>query len=239
LAREDLQGQVGKGGYSDFEFTVTDAWFGKSEAFEAAKEGGGPPTIFCQWVGDVEGLEGVPNLTEDGFHPSFELAVDWDVINDGKSVKYVGSGKERFGKWYGRMVGEVFDFTQDIPEGQHPFDGDSHPRDAQNWVGTKWFMVDKEYDFGRLGKTNKLMPAKFLGSGNAGSATVTAAATATPAGDANDGLRGTVEALAMAHTTYAEFQKAALAVPGVAQDTALVVQIADQTDNGIYATVRS
>lgn len=236
MAREDLQGQVGGGGYSDFEFTVTDAWFGISEKFEAAKDSGGPPTIFCHWVGDVQGLDGVPNLTEDGFHPSFEVGADWEPINDGKSIKYVGSGKERFGKWYGRMVSEVFEYTKEVPVGQHPFDGDNHPRDAEHWVGTRWFMEDKEYDFGRLGKTSKLMPIKFLGAGSG--ATTTTTATSAPAAEAN-GLRATVEVLAKAHDTYAEFQKAALAVPGVAQDTQLVVQIADQTDSGLYASARS
>lgn len=244
MAREDLQGQVGGGGYTDFAFTVTDAWFGISEAFEAAKESGGPPTIFCHWIGEVEGLEGVPNFTEDGFHPSYQLGVDWEIINDGKSVKYVGSGKERLGSWYGRMIGEVLDFTQDVPEGQHPFDGDNHPRDAQHWVGTKWYMENKEYEWGgRFGKSEKLMPTKFLGTvdvsaANAGvSAPAAAPAAAAPAAASNSGLRATVEALAKAHDSYSEFQKAALAIPGVASDTALVMEIADESK--IYATARS
>jgi hypothetical protein len=238
LAREDLQGQVGGGGYTDFEFTVTDAWFGISEAFEAAKTTGGDPTIFLHWVGEVEGLEGVPNFTEDGFHPSYEVGPDWEIINDGRSIKYTGSGKEQFKKWYGRMVTEVFDYTKDVPEGQHPFDGDNHPRDAEHWIGTRWFMEDKDYDFGRLGTTKKLMPTKFLGTVDvSGAVPASAPAAAAPAAASNDGLRATVEALAKAHDTYAEFQKAALAVPGVAQDTALVMEIADESK--LYATARS
>lgn len=235
MARDDLKGQVGGGGYSDFVFTVTDAWFGISEAFEAAKNDGSPPTIFCHWVGEVEGLEGVPNLTEDGFHPSYALGPDWEIANEGKSVKFVGSGKEQFRKWYGRLVDEVFEFTQDVPAGQHPFDGENHPREAQHWIGTKWFMVDKEYDFGRLGKTNHLMPTQFYGTASVAVAPAAAAPAAAPS--AANGLRDTVVNLAKSLEPYAEFQKAALAIPGVAQDMELVMEIADESK--LYSTARS
>ena len=67
LARTDTEGQVGGGGYDNFEFTVTDAWFGPSEAFTAKTQ---INAIFLHWVGTTT-LDGVPTLdAEDSILPT-------------------------------------------------------------------------------------------------------------------------------------------------------------------------
>ncbi len=85
MARESLADQVGGGGYSNFEFTITAAWFGISEAF-AAKVEGGQDTIFCHWIGNTT-LEGVEVMTADGFHPSFMISDDWEVADEGQALR--------------------------------------------------------------------------------------------------------------------------------------------------------
>ena len=232
MARTDLEGQVGGGGYDDFIFTITDAFFGPSPAFT---EKTGVEAIFCHWIGTTD-MEEVPVLDEDGYHPSYMLGADWEVTNDGKSVKYLGSGRERLGKWYGRVLDEILEFTQDVPEGQHPFDGDAHPRDAVNWVGTRWRMKNKKYQWGgEFGNSEKLVPVEYLGKGHDTSSPAAASAPATAA--SNNNLRDTVLALAKSASDYKSFQSAALAIPGVTQDTQLVMEIADESK--LYAEARS
>ena len=230
MAREDLGGQVGGGGYDDFVFTVTDAYFGPSPAFT---EKTGQEAIFCHWLGTTD-MEDVPTLDDDGFHPSYTLGADWEVTNDGKSVKYLGTGKERLGKWYGRVLDEILEFTQDVPQGQHPFDGDNHPRDAVHWIGTRWRMKNKEYEWGGdFGKSEKLVPVEYLGRVDVSSPGATATATANAAAPANDGLRDQVLTLAKGASDYKTFQSAALAVPGVSSNPSLLAEIIDE--NKLYS----
>lgn len=233
LARQDLEGQVGGGGYDDFDFVITDAWFGPAAAFT---EKTGEAAIFCHWVGNTT-MEEVPTLTDDGFHPSFKLGADWEVTNDGKSVKYLGSGKGRFGSWYGRVLGEVLTLTEDVADTDaDPFTGDKHPRDAVNWIGTKWHMENKKYKWGGdFGESERLMPVSYLGMETVGATVTTSAA---PAAAANGGgARDAVIALAKSAPDYKTFQSAALLLPGVSTDSALILEIADESK--LYATANS
>lgn len=239
MARDDFEGQVGGGGVNNFEFTVTDAWFGESEAFTEKTQ---LHTIFLHWAGTTD-LEDdrFQQLTADGFHPSFNLDVDWIASADGKTVKYDGpSRKPRFGKWYGRLCDSAIKLTEDVAEtDQDPLAGTNHPTNANMWIGTKWYMEEVEVDFGTMGKHSHLMPTKYLGRGPvAASPTSTPAlATAAAAGSNGSALRDQVVALAKAIDTYQAFQAAALALDGVSSDTQLVVEIANPAS--LYEKVRA
>lgn len=249
MAREALEGHVGGGGYTDFEFTVTDAWFGISEAY-AAKVEGGNETIFCHWIGATT-LDGVETMEADGFHPSFMIGDDWEIADGGKSLRWVGNpatpeGSRQFKKWYGRMVTELSnnDALKALPEGQHPFDGEGDPISATPWVGTKWFMVDKKYEWGQgRDPSNHLMPTEYLGKAAAAPAAPTAAPAAAPAPAAspaasNGVLRDQAKALALGAEDHSKWQAAALALPGVAADAALFAEIADP-EQKLFAEARA
>lgn len=233
MAREDLQGQTGGGGIVDFDFEVTDAWFGLSEAFEAAVVESGeqaPNQIFLHWVGKTD-LEDWPVLTEDGFHPSWKVGPDWEIRDGGKSIEYVGSGKARFRKSMGRLCDQVFEITESVANtDQDPFK-EAHPKDATAWIGTKWFMGEKHYDFNGGFKADDLMPLEYRGKG------AVSAPAAAPAAAASNGLREQVENLARSIPDYQTFQSAALQLPGVAADGALVAEIADKAK--LYDKVNS
>lgn len=244
MAREDLEGQIGGGGYNNFEFTVTDAWFGPSEAFSAKA---GFPAIFMHWVGKTT-LDDVPTLDADGFHPSFMLKTDdWEVIDGGKSVKWVGNpstpaANQRLGKWYGRLLDEIKDNEEmnALPEGQHPFDGPpGMARQATTWIGTRWFMQEKAYQFSKdnpnLSDASHLMPVRYLGKADVSAPA--AAPTAAPAAAGSADLRSQAAQLATSIDDYKIWQSTVLAIPGVAQDTALVMEIADESK--LYASARS
>lgn len=241
LARDDFAGQSGGGGVNNFTFTVTDAWFGKSDRFS---EKTGLDTIFCHWVGttDLED-ERFQTLDQDGFHPSFNLGEDWVPSADGKTVKYDGpSRKPRLGKWYGRLSDAVVELTDHVANtDQDPLAGSNHPSDATIWIGTQWYMEEIERDFGQMGKASHLMPTKYLGkvavSASPTPADGTSPVAASPSTNgAGSDPRSTVELLAKSAATYAEFQSLALQVPGVTSDPALIADIADESK--LYASAK-
>ncbi len=197
-------------------------------------------------------------MEADGFHPSFMVGDDWEVADEGKSLRFVGNAStpesaRQFKKWYGRMVTELSnnEALQALPDGQHPFDGDNDPINAAPWIGTKWFMVDKEYEWGRgQDPSRHLMPTEFLGRVTVApaasvilpvAATPAAAPVAAPVADpaASDGaLRKQAIALALGTEDHSKWQAAALALPGVASDATLFAEIADP-EQKLFAEARA
>lgn len=261
MARTDLEGQVGGGGgYNNFEFTVTDAWFGPSEAFTAKTK---INAIFLHWVGTTT-LEGVPSLDVEDFHPSYMIGDDYELVDGGKAIKWIGNPaappKSRdIKKWYGRVLNEWRDNEEmkALVSPNHPFDG---PEDmhliAATFIGTKWFMQNVFYEFSKdspnMSDATHLMPVRFLGKVDVAAVTTTAvpagvpapattAAVPTPAPTAvdNNGLREQVTSLAALLDDYATWQAAALKVDGVTSDIPLVTEIADQSESGLYARARA
>lgn len=242
MARDDFQGQSGGGGGS-YTFTVTDAYFGESDQLNAAiaeqaeKEGTEAfQPLLLHWIGTTS-RESQPIMDHDGFHPTWKLASSWETQDGGKTVQYVGAkANPRLGSWYGRMIDEVLVLTEDIAEtDEDPLGGEADPKVAATWIGTSWLLEDKEYEWGAdspVPKSTHLMPTEYLGKGQV--PTATPVATAAPAAAAN-GLRAQVEALAKSLPDYATFQTAALAIPGITEDTVLLTEIA--TPEGIYAKV--
>jgi hypothetical protein len=240
LGRDSYADQTSSGGINNFEFVVTDAWFGKSQAFTDKT---GLDTIFMHWVGTTNlEDERFQRLDAEGFHPSWNLGADWEPIEDGKKVRYDGSSKKpRVGKWYGRLAEKVLNITEDIANTpEDPLGGDAMITDASVWLGTKWFLEEVEYDFGNMGLSSHLMPTQYLGrvavGASPGSPAPAPASAPVAEASASNGLRDQIIALAKASPTYQEFQSAALSTPGVVGDVALVQEIADQTR--LYDLVR-
>lgn len=239
MAREDFGGQTGGGGIVDFDFEVTDAYFGISEKF---KEKTGLDTIFLHLLGKTD-LEDWPVLDADTFHPSYNLGSDWEVVDGGKAVEYVGSGKRRLGKWMGRFSEKALDLTADVANTpDDPLAGDAEPWLASTWVGTRWHMDEVEYDFGNMGKSAHLMPTAYLGKATgspAASGSAPSAAAAAPSNGGGSGLRDVVAALARSAEDYKSFQSAALNIPNVASEEGLISEILDQSEKGIFASARA
>jgi hypothetical protein len=195
-------------------------------------------------VSTVEGFEVM--TFEEGYHPSFTLGSDWVSLDGGKTVQYQGkSRKPKMGKNYGRMLNQVADIT----EGINPDPLDSiDPVTAASWLGTKWTLERVDVDFGKQVGTHEVeLPTAYLGRGTAQAAIpqapVTAAAPVAsapvtapvpPIVPGENGLRTTVVGLANTAATFEEFRAAALNIPGVLTDQALIAEIVDQA-NGIFA----
>lgn len=242
MARDEFQGQEGGGGITDFTFTVTDAYFASDPKYA---EAGGGDVVFLHLLGtsDVEGRE---TMGADDFHPSFSLAEHWTTVDGGKTVTSSKSGNPRLGKYYGKFCTRVIDLTEHVANtDQDPLAGANTPRSAATWIGTKWFFENETFDYGNIGKFDHLMPTQFLGIERAGAAPAAApqaapaaaqAPAAPPAG--GESLRDKVIALAHSAPTYQVFQKTALAVDGVINDSQLLEDIANET-SGIWAQVQS
>lgn len=253
MSREEFVGQTGGGGIADFTLKITGAEFKISAEYS---EKSGAPTVFCHWYGqsDVEGHE---LMGSEGFHPSFSLHPDFVSPDGGKTITEQSGKRRKYGKNYGRLLEAVNEMTAHLADtpndplwnkDRHPLPppaGIIHPRYAESWVGHKFRMDNVDVDFGgQIGQRTFLLPVEYLGYEGVTAAPVAAApvaapvtaapTAAAPAASAGEALMMQLQALANAATNYADFQKAALAVPGVSPDSGLLLQVADQ-QNGIWA----
>lgn len=239
MAREDFEGQAGSGGkFADYEFEVTGA------IFQVVPEYMDGNTYFLHWVGNTS-VEDHPQMTMDGYHPSFALGADWVSVDGGKTVQYQGSARRpKLGKRYGLMLENVFEMTKDLSP--DPL-ADIDPKVAETWVGTKWRIQRYMHDYkGQIGEVEVELPTEYLGKAAVVATPVAAVATPAPAPapaaappPANNGdLRGTLVALAQASATFEDFRGQALAIPNVTTDPALVQEILDQA-NGIFAQAKA
>lgn len=235
MARDDYSKQESGGGLSGFEFEVTDAYFAADPKYS---EKAGTEIIMLHWTGKAPGLDSYPLMTKDGFHPKWTLGADWQTMDGGKTVVHP-KGKAKLGRAAGRMYKIAAEATEDLAGTPEDF-LDSHDyRDASTWIGTRWFMDEVERDFGgQIGKKTELMPVTYLGADVIGSAPETPAAEATPTAataPSQNGLVEQVTALAKALGDPASFRDAAMKVPGVTDDTSLLISIANDGPDGFYA----
>lgn len=235
MSFEDFLDQESSGGIDKFTLTVTNAFFAIDPNYSEAV---GADVYFLHWEGTTD-VEGHETMTRDGFHPKWATDPDWMSIDGGKTVKSQ-SGKGRLGKAAGRMMTAAANAIveaglKDSPE--NPFNAPgASPQVAETWIGTTWFMEEVEREFGSGMKSRDLLPTKFIGTSDvsaAPAAPAAAPAPATSAAPATD-LRAQVVAVANGAADHQSFMQAALAIPGVSSDSALVADIVNPS--GIFAT---
>ena len=227
MAREDFEGQEGGGGIADFDFTVTNAWFGVAPGLV---EGGyshdsGNEIIMLHLEGTTD-LEDRPVLLEDSFHPSWKMKDGWEVRDGGKSVEYVGDGKATFASYYGRFNSAVLSLTEHVAETpQDPLAGDNHPSQASIWIGTRWHLDNELIKWSNGTEKEHLMPTAYLGKGDG--TVAPAPAAGAPADSAN--LRGQLIELAKTTDSYEVWQPQALQALSGTSDSALLMEVADRS----------
>lgn len=232
MARKDFEGQESSGGYTDFEFEVTDAYFAESEAYNQ-KVGGTGGGIMLHLLGRTS-LPEAPIFEVDGFHPSYTLSADWQTLDGGKTITHPKGDKAKLGKNYGRFCQRVVEITEDIADTPQDPLSNADPRSAAIWVGTKWFLEEEEFGSGQY-KTRKLMPTKYLGKGAGTVASASAGVNTTSASPS--GLREQVIQLATVSASFPEFQTKLLSIPGITEDVSLLEEALNPA--GIFATAKS
>lgn len=254
MAREDFEGQEGRGGLDDFRFTITGAWFAQSPEYAEKAQGSNP--FFLHLIGTTDN-EAQPVLEKDGFHPSYSMSEQWESIDNGATITHPQQGRgktPKLGKAYGRFTTALWNATQTTTP--DPLADPFSPHVAASYVGCVLQMEEVTNDWGgTIGKRSEYQPSGWHGkTGSVAPPVVAAPVVAAPVATAPtlvapsdpaasipppatppatppvaaDGLRPTIVAIATSAATYQEFQSAALAVPGVLQDTELVKAIADQ-----------
>lgn len=232
MARKDFEGQESSGGFTDFEFEVTDAYFAESEAYN--QKIGGSGGLMLHLLGRTN-LPEAPIFEIDGFHPSYTLSADWQTLDGGKTITHPKGEKAKLGKNYGRFCQRVVEITEDIADTPQDPLAQADPRSAAIWLGTKWFLEDEEFGSGQY-KTRKLMPTKYLGKVAGVVAGASSAGVATTP-TSPSGLREQVTQLASVSATFPEFQAKLLSIPGITEDVSLLEEALNPA--GIFATVKS
>ena len=237
---DEFADQESEGGIRDFTITVTNAFYAVDEKYSAAV---GSDVYFLHWEGTTD-VQGHEQMTRDGFHPKWATDPDWVSLDGGATVKSQ-SGKKKLGKAAGRMCGAASNSV--IDAGVKPEDAANPfvtltPRDAAVWVGTSWFLSEIVKEYGNGMKATDLLPTKYLGNAGAATAAPVAAVTPTapvaaaPVAAGTNLLRTQVTALASSIADHSTFVTAAMAIPGVSADAALVSDIVLPT--GLHAAAQ-
>lgn len=217
MARKDFEGQSPTGGITNFEFEVTDAYFAEPDPRYLEKLEPGVAAGPVLHLGGRTNYPGHEVLDFDGFHPSYNIAPGWEIVDGGKGLQNADPNAKSMGKAYGRFIEAAFKVTEDIADSDADPFKDGHPSKAATWIGTKWFMVDTEKTFGKGFKARDLLPTKYLGKVAGGPSAPAGSSSSTPSG-----LRAQVDAALAASATFPEFQTKLLAISGITQDPALL-----------------
>lgn len=203
-------------------FTITDAFFQTEERYNSGQ------TPLLHWIGrDAEGKV----YGQGDFHPSWPCPNGWVTMDGGKTIVHPGNKGLHSSSLLGKLVVAISEITQGISP--DPLANIAPPTDSGAFVGMTFDMSEVELDFGpAVGTKRRLMPVRFVAKG--GAAAPATPGAAAPAAAAGGDLEAQVRALAAAFPTFEEFQAAALAIPGVTTNAALLAQIVDRTQ-GIYA----
>jgi hypothetical protein len=269
MSRDQFDVPEATGGLANFELTVQQAWFATSP--EYAERAGGANPVFLHWAGttNLPGENAV--LTGEGFHPKWRLADDWVTVDGKTVVSQSGTQKTPATKSaFGRMARQVVAITEEFKDRpDDPLAGDIHQADL--WVGTRWLMDQIEvpgsenWPNSEGKRQTALLPVAYLGKVEGvaqalptappmaapvapvappvqvAAAPAPAPAVSAPAAQASNGVRDVLANLAAQSPDYRTFQQAALQIPGLATDTALVQEVLDAGPTGFYtrATGRS
>lgn len=270
MARSDFHDVApDSGGGGEYEFTVTEAYFGISPLYS---EKSGRQTLFLHWLGTTN-REAQPIMTRDDYHPSFSCGVaekmDWETLDGGKTAHHPSDKVLHFGAM--SKVHELFDrvlgneenpktrYTGPalIPEG-HPDDPfeDFTDLQADAWVGLKFKMADVEKTFsvpndngvGRREITQTYtMPVEFLGKvGGTATAPAPVADAAAPvdvppaaAAPNAQVIRTRLTGIAKAVDSHEKFTAAAMNIDGVVDVPGLLDEVFAEGPEGFYELARA
>lgn len=230
--------QTETGLFSDYEGTVTDAWFQTDPNV-------GDGNIFQLYLnmGDID----LP--TPDGkgeWIERFSVGPDWRSMDGGKTVQH--PTKKMFNK--NSQMGRLVDRMVEIGA----VDGLGSPTEGASFVGLRFHMegVTTSGTFkqgankGEKWESTRNFPTKFLGKGEA---TVKASSNGTVAPGAKDGAAWVeyltafsstddIKAAASSAADHSAFLNACLAISGVADDNALVTALAEDGAGSLYAVLK-
>lgn len=229
----------------NFVLTVEESWFATDARYNNGE------TLLLNWKGtavDADTGEQVlfgKDEDETEFEYRIPCGKGWVSNDGGKTADHESGRAKGFNKSsiYGRIIDRAL--AKDGLNIGHILQsrgGNLGPRDASVWTGLKFVMKYEEISFGAgLEARSRLMPVSFVGEadGAAGGSSTTPAATTEQGGTtpANTVLVTRLRALAKSASNHSEFVDKALEIDGVADDSALLESVVDETK--FYSEARS
>src|SRR5262245_44450032 len=223
MTDEDLW-STDSGMVSDYEGTVIDAWFAVD-----ANLNDSPTFLFLKMQTDNEQF---PEITE-----RYNCGPDWRSYDGGESVQHPTRKKFNNRSQAGVLVDKVIVLAgEQIRE-------KGVPTIAATWLGTQWFMeaVSKPYKLrdGSEGVLVRNYPAKFLGAVGVEPPLTRQedSVGGSDVGSSDSPIMKIIGGMAK-DLPHREWVDKVLKVEGVMADEALVRQLPDTTETGLYETLR-
>lgn len=207
----------------DIDAYITNPRFGSKDEYTAVVEGGVAPMFLIDLVNEEGELVATPG---------YSCGAGWVIQANGVEITHPLRSNIVNSSIYGQLITRV---TRDLAVDMSKY-GDS-ALVAKSWDGLGFHWKQEEHATLGQKKGLALMPVDFLGEREAVKAApgkaVKKAAVAAPAADA--ALEKQLAVLAAGMTVDA-FQKAAIKLPGVADDDALIASVLDESPAGYWAT---
>ena len=219
------------GGLDDYVFTVTDAYFAVVPGYRDGTD------WFLHWVGTTDS-EGQPIMDRDGYHPSWRLGDGWESVDGGKTVKHPIETKQFNSQG---PMGELTDRIAVITDGADPdplFGDAIDPRYSEWYVGMSFRIVQEDRTYNIDGverKSRRPLPTEYLGMGEVAAP----AAVESVVTEIDKATEARLKVLAKNSATFAEFEKGALDIDGVVDDSALLELVIDDGASGFYAKAQA
>lgn len=208
----------------DFDFTVNRAYFGKDSRYMNGE------ILLLIW----EGVADDPEIGEQRI--IWPCGTGWDTPDNGKTAVHERGRKKFIGSSiYGRLINRCRELgALEVLARRGP------ATQASVWNGTRWHLKRETLEFGPgLEPVERLMPVKFLGVVGEAVQAAAQAQAMVQAGAQDPGLREKLALLARQSPDYQTFFRAAMALPGVVNDSVLLQEVMDETERGFYARHRA
>lgn len=236
MAREDFTTESGR--LTDYEFTVTDAYFGVVPGYRDGTD------WFLHFVGTTNS-EAQPIMDREGYHPSWRLGDDWESIDSGKTVSHPTKKKFHTATPMGEFIDALAMITAD-DDGNAAFDpdplaGDFSPFVCEGYIGMRFLMGEVEHVStfgGEKRKYTRTIPSEFLGMADV-AAPAAAPAAVEPSAPSDKALAAKLKIAAKKAPDFAAFEAAALAIEGVVEDDNLLESVLDESPSGFYASAKA
>jgi hypothetical protein len=217
----------------DFDATIVRSTFGTDARYQAGA------VVLLKW--DLAGV------AEDGpFEDTvlITLGSNWTTLDGGATITHE-SGKDRY---FGAQshYGKIIERCKEIGVGE-ALGARGNPFQAKVWEGLNFHFIRESINYGgEIGSREKVMPTVFNGEGAAApvaapvapvASNVTNIAAAPAAASTNGAvIRAKLTAAAKQAADFSSFLDAAMEIPGVAEDDAIVAEVIDEA--AFYASAR-
>lgn len=231
-----------------FELTVEESFFTKDPGYMSGE------SLLIGWKGPTEAREDGIAADTDQSPIYFSCGKGWESHDGGETAEHPKEDFFHDSSVYGKVIAaageELLDASGEVIKldvAELVAANGDEPREAKMWVGGKFLMERRQFDYGKLGVKEHLIPVEFLGmvggSKSAAPSDAKAKAAAAKAKAAakkkGGGLREQVEQIAKESEEYSVFYERALEVDGITDDDDLLTEVVDESDEGLYAKVKA